>query len=262
MLNGGEVLERVIRKGDDKKLPLFAFGAFNFQAYYYSGLYSNKGLGPGLRVDECLVNDERASCASVKRRGVCTLALDHVELSAIAKSNNLKDMMILLFESENQKDLITADNMNMIAKTCLSVLVRGKCSLDYEAKVIIRSKLKYFKIIKGKLDYNRRKIFRTTCFGIWLDLAYFDHESHMIDYMLQKQCLVNDAHYDMPLTYYVNGRGLHFGRREFCLITGFRFGAVSFSSYSKGDMKFKERVFPHRVGLSITSLDLVGVIED
>nr|GEY06667.1 phospholipase-like protein [Tanacetum cinerariifolium] len=41
-----------------------------------------------------------------------------------------------------------------------------------------------------------------------------------------------------------------------------RFGAVSFSSYSKGDMKFKERVFPHRVCLSITSLDLVSVIED
>nr|GEV83221.1 phospholipase-like protein [Tanacetum cinerariifolium] len=50
--------------------------------------------------------------------------------------------------------------------------------------------------------------------------------------------------------------------REFCLIMSFRFGAVSFSNYSKGDMKFKERVFPHRVGLSITSLDLVCVIED
>ncbi|GJZ90405.1 phospholipase-like protein [Tanacetum coccineum] len=73
---------------------------------------------------------------------------------------------------------------------------------------------------------------------------------------------VNDSHYDMPLTYYVNGRGLHFGRREFTLITGFRFGAVSSSCYSKGDMKFRDRVFPHRVGLTITSLDLVGVIKD
>ncbi|GJY18473.1 phospholipase-like protein [Tanacetum coccineum] len=224
-----------------------------------------------------------------------------LELSAIAKSNNLKDMMILLFESENQKDLITADNMNMIAENlsirvseremligeldncpctiaydsakllremndsdlakirCLMASVSHIQIKDYEAKVIIRSKLKCFKIIEGKLDYNPRKIFRTTR---WLDLAYFDHESHMIDYMLQKHCWVNDAHYDMPLTYYVNGRGLYFGCREFCLITGFRFGAVSFSSYSKGDMKFKERVFPHRVGLSITSLDLVGVIED
>nr|GEZ89707.1 phospholipase-like protein [Tanacetum cinerariifolium] len=89
-----------------------------------------------------------------------------LELSAIAKSNNLKDMMILLFESENQKELITDDNMNMIAKN-LSIRV---------------------------------------------------------------------------------------SKREMLI--------VSFSSYSKGDMKFKERVFPHRVGLSITSLYLVGVIED
>ncbi|GJV37735.1 photosystem I P700 apoprotein A2 [Tanacetum coccineum] len=73
---------------------------------------------------------------------------------------------------------------------------------------------------------------------------------------------VNDSHYDILLTYYVNGRGLHFGRREFTLITGFRFGAVSSSCYSKGDMKFRDRVFPHRVGLTITSLDLLGVIED
>ncbi|GJT51345.1 phospholipase-like protein [Tanacetum coccineum] len=41
-----------------------------------------------------------------------------------------------------------------------------------------------------------------------------------------------------------------------------RFGAVSFSCYSKGDMKFRDRVFPHMVGLTITSLDLLGVIED
>ncbi|GJW36971.1 hypothetical protein Tco_0059891 [Tanacetum coccineum] len=46
MLNGGEVLEHVIRKGEDEELSLFAFGVFDFQAYYYSGLYSHQGLGP------------------------------------------------------------------------------------------------------------------------------------------------------------------------------------------------------------------------
>ncbi|GJZ63035.1 hypothetical protein Tco_0619456, partial [Tanacetum coccineum] len=178
-----------------------------------------------------------------------------LELSAIANSNNLKDMMIFLFESENQRDLITADNMNMIVEN-LSLCVSERemligeldncpCTLAYDSA----------KLLREMNDSDLAKI-------RWLDLAYFDHESHMIDYMQQKQCWINDAHYDMPLTYYVNGRGLHFGRREFCLITGFRFGAVSFSSYSKGDMKFKKRVFPHKVGLSITSFDLVGVIED
>nr|GEU56285.1 phospholipase-like protein [Tanacetum cinerariifolium] len=37
---------------------------------------------------------------------------------------------------------------------------------------------------------------------------------------------------------------------------------VSFSCYSKGDIKFRSRVFPHRVSLNITSLDKIGVIED
>ncbi|GJZ62447.1 hypothetical protein Tco_0618584 [Tanacetum coccineum] len=105
---------------------------------------------------------------------------------------------------------------------------------DYEAKVIITSKLKYFMFIKDKLSHKRRKLFRTSCFGKWLNLAYCDHEPHMIDYMLQRLCYVNDAHYDMPLIFSVHGRGLHFGRCEFSLITG----------------------------LKIASLDLIGVIED
>ncbi|GJU81470.1 phospholipase-like protein [Tanacetum coccineum] len=112
---------------------------------------------------------------------------------------------------------------------------------------------------KYKLNHKRGKLFRTSYFGKWLDLAYFDHEPHMIDYMLQRQCYVNDAHYDML---YVHGRGIHFGRREFSLITGLRFEEVSFSCYSKGDLKYRSRVFPHRLGLKITSLDLIGVIED
>ncbi|GJU04796.1 phospholipase-like protein [Tanacetum coccineum] len=80
--------------------------------------------------------------------------------------------------------------------------------------------------------------------------------------MLQRQCYVDDAHYDMPLIFYIHGRGLHFGRREFSLISGLRFGEVSFSCYSEGELKFLSRVFPHRVGLKITSLDLIGVLED
>ncbi|GKC45402.1 hypothetical protein Tco_1063124 [Tanacetum coccineum] len=51
------------------------------------------------------------------------------------------------------------------------------------------------------------------------------------------KCYVDDAHYDMPLIFYIHGRGLHFGHREFSLITSLHFG-------------------------EITSLDLIGVIED
>ncbi|GKD35750.1 hypothetical protein Tco_1251259, partial [Tanacetum coccineum] len=52
--------------------------------------------------------------------------------------------------------------------------------------------------------------------------------------MLQRQCYVDDAHYDTLLIFYIHGRGLHFGRHEFSLI----------------------------IGLKITSLDLIGVLED
>ncbi|PWA69469.1 phospholipase-like protein [Artemisia annua] len=133
---------------------------------------------------------------------------------------------------------------------------------EYEAKAIIRSKPNYFSLIKSKLDKKRRKLFRATCFGKWLDLSYFDHEPHMIDYILQKQCCPSDAHYDMPIVYYVEDRPLHFGRPEFCLITGFRFGNVSFNSFKSGHLNFRNRVFPNHVGKKVTSLDIIGLIED
>ncbi|PWA42726.1 phospholipase-like protein [Artemisia annua] len=97
---------------------------------------------------------------------------------------------------------------------------------EYEAKVIVRSKLKYFSLIREKLNENRRILFRATCFGPRLDLLFFDLETHILDYILQKQGYVDDAHCDMPLIYHVDGRSLHFGRHEFHLITGFRFDLV------------------------------------
>ena len=134
---------------------------------------------------------------------------------------------------------------------------------DYEGKLIVRSKLNYLSLIREKLNEKRRILFRTSCFGRWLDLSFFDHEPHMLDYIFQKQCYVDDAHYDMPLIYNVDGRKLHFGRPEFCLITGFRFGKwVSSHDFSKGDIKFKMRVFPKKMGIKLSNLDLLGLVED
>ncbi|GJT59762.1 phospholipase-like protein [Tanacetum coccineum] len=133
---------------------------------------------------------------------------------------------------------------------------------DLECKVIIRSKLNYFWLIKQKLDANRRILFRSSCFGCWLDLLFFDHEPQLIDYMLRKQHKVDSSHYDMPLIYYTEGHSLHFGRPEFALITGLPFGDVNFGLYTSGELKFRNRVFPHKLGSSVTNLDLIGVIED
>ena len=134
---------------------------------------------------------------------------------------------------------------------------------EYEAKVIVRSKLNYLSLIREKLNEKRRILFRTSCFGGWLDLFFFDHEPHLLDYIFKNQVYVNDEHYDMSLVYNVDGRQLHFGRPEFCLITGFRFGKwVSSHDLSKGDIKFKTRVFPNKIGTNLSNLDLLGLVED
>ncbi|GJR71041.1 phospholipase-like protein [Tanacetum coccineum] len=80
--------------------------------------------------------------------------------------------------------------------------------------------------------------------------------------MLRKQHKVDSSHYDMPLIYYTEGHSLHFGRPEFALITGLPFGDVNFGLYTSGELKFRNRVFPHKLGSSVTNLDLIGVIED
>nr|GEX01347.1 phospholipase-like, aminotransferase-like mobile domain protein [Tanacetum cinerariifolium] len=69
---------------------------------------------------------------------------------------------------------------------------------------------------------------RSTSFGRWLDLTYVENEEALIHYMLQKQKVYDIDHYDLSLIYNVNGYTLHFGRREFCLNTGFKFGMLSF----------------------------------
>ncbi|GKC11191.1 phospholipase-like protein, partial [Tanacetum coccineum] len=58
------------------------------------------------------------------------------------------------------------------------------------------------------------------------------------------------------------GHSLHFGRPEFALITGLPFGTINFGLYTFGKLKFRNRVFPHKLGLSVTNLDVIGVIKD
>nr|GEV99961.1 phospholipase-like protein [Tanacetum cinerariifolium] len=90
----------------------------------------------------------------------------------------------------------------------------------------------------------------------------FDHEPLLIDYMLRRQHKVDDQHHDMPLIYYMKGHSLHFGRREFSLIIGFRFETVNFDLHPSSDLKFCNRVFSSKIGFIITNLDIIGVIED
>nr|GEU53205.1 phospholipase-like protein [Tanacetum cinerariifolium] len=72
---------------------------------------------------------------------------------------------------------------------------------------------------------------------------------------------MDDDHYDMPLVYNVEGRFLHLGRPEFSLITGLHFGSFCFRKFKSGDVTFVSRVLPHKLGLKVTNLDLLGLIE-
>nr|GFA28060.1 hypothetical protein [Tanacetum cinerariifolium] len=57
---------------------------------------------------------------------------------------------------------------------------------EYPAKIHVRSKLHYFPLIKDRFNEARRSLFRTTCFGPWLDISYVENDDGMIHYVLQK----------------------------------------------------------------------------
>ncbi|GJY00625.1 phospholipase-like, aminotransferase-like mobile domain protein [Tanacetum coccineum] len=133
---------------------------------------------------------------------------------------------------------------------------------EYHARVHVKSKLHYFPLMKDRLGLDRCVLFRETCFGRWLDLTYVENAESIIHYMLQKQKVSDNDHYELPLIYNVNGHTLHFDRREFCLISGFKFGWISFRNFREGDITFRDRVFPEKIGDFVKNIDLLSLIED
>ena len=132
----------------------------------------------------------------------------------------------------------------------------------YDARLVVKSKLHYFVFMKDRLDQPRRIMFNDTCFGPWLDLTYVDNEEGLVHYMLQKQFYQTNESYDLPLVYHLNGHSLVFGRHEFCLLTGFRFGMVSFRKWRYGPIPFVDRVFPHKIDEHVKLIDIFQLIED
>ncbi|GJX71100.1 hypothetical protein Tco_0308271 [Tanacetum coccineum] len=157
----------------------------------------------------------------------------HTTLDAIGMHIRVRAELILEVEKQGYspevyeslkllKDLQETDNAK--ARAFMRVINETEIKILEKISLIVKFQ---------KLNENRRELFRNTCFGKWLDISLFDHETHFIDYILQKQVFVDDVHYDMPLIYNV-----------------------------EGDVKFVSRVLPHKLGLKVTNLDLLGVIED
>nr|GFA29460.1 hypothetical protein [Tanacetum cinerariifolium] len=73
----------------------------------------------------------------------------------------------------------------------------------------------------------------------------------------------DDDDENVPLNYYINN-DLHiqFGRKEFCLVTGLRFGVENRKEYdTQANLPFRRRVFPsHLDGQPITGIDIANAI--
>ncbi|GJX73367.1 phospholipase-like, aminotransferase-like mobile domain protein [Tanacetum coccineum] len=91
---------------------------------------------------------------------------------------------------------------------------------------------------------------------------YVENDDGMIHYVLQKQCCVDDDRFDLPLMYNVNGHDLHFVRCEFCLVTRFKFGMISFCEYRNGDIPFRNRLFLEKIRNDVKMIDVLALIED
>ncbi|GKA53407.1 phospholipase-like protein, partial [Tanacetum coccineum] len=73
----------------------------------------------------------------------------------------------------------------------------------------------------------------------------------------------NDDDENVPLNYYItNDLSIQFGREEFCLVTGLRFGVENREEYdTQANLPFRRRVFPsHLDGQHITGIDIENAI--
>lgn len=104
---------------------------------------------------------------------------------------------------------------------------------------------------------DRLEAFRVTCFGRWLDITCTNSDPSLVHLLLQLQLpQPNTAQHMM---FMVGGRQLKFGREEFLLVTGLRFGDQSWIPGPDAivGIPFCQRVFPDR--LSLTVLDVTHV---
>ncbi|PWA39292.1 phospholipase-like protein [Artemisia annua] len=103
-------------------------------------------------------------------------------------------------------------------------------------------------------------MFKSSVFGPWLDIKTEDHQAHLLNFLLFHQRNVEDATFDTPFIFDIGQHTVEMGRREFCLITGFRFGDISLSHLQHVKSRFMKRVFPgYRV---LKGKDLYQLLED
>ena len=114
----------------------------------------------------------------------------------------------------------------------------------YDAKVSTRTKLHYINTIRQKLCSNpeRLKLFKNTVFGRWLQIKTYEHDNHLLHYLLQHQRPVENPNINTPMYFDLWGKSLEFRREDMCLVLGFRFGDVSLEHLRKRQSGFGKRI--------------------
>ncbi|GJW35446.1 hypothetical protein Tco_0058366 [Tanacetum coccineum] len=76
-----------------------------------------------------------------------------------------------------------------------------------------------------------------------MDMGEKKFQQRQEEIELQRRIDVKDPSTDTPFIFDIGQHTLEFGRREFCLVTGFRFGDCSLDHLSGGQSGFRDRVF-------------------
>ena len=112
----------------------------------------------------------------------------------------------------------------------------GYCIQDprfYKATLTLKSYVPLIREINERLTENRLALLRDTCFGPWLQLE--DDSADPLLFPMFLQCQVHpDNVGEHEMLFDVCDHIHRFGREEFCLITGFRFGTIPSVRSSRG----------------------------
>lgn len=134
----------------------------------------------------------------------------------------------------------------------------------YFANVTMRSRMSLLQEMKSKLEGTPRDaLFRATCFGNWLDIPYVKGNGHLMHLILQTQIECSQSHDPEvdSLIYTINDVRLKFGPKEFCLISGLRFGPIDSVRDKVKKLPFRDRVFGDLTTKSIHLMDLKNLYE-
>ncbi|KAE8654177.1 hypothetical protein F3Y22_tig00117056pilonHSYRG01052 [Hibiscus syriacus] len=161
---------------------------------------------------------------------------------------------------KSTKELVTS-----IGGTQLAIVeTETRTKNFYSAQLTLRNKVSLTKTIASKLSPAQRKMFEDTCFGPWLKVQHPGGDAMLTHLFLQTmtrdlldtiQRRDKEIWFDFPPAYTC------FGREEFCLITGLRFGHDDVGWYTRHITRpsWLSRVFPEleRPNLHVEDLTIL-----